>query len=404
MSVVSHEVLAELADRWGPSYFLLDTDRFRSNLTRLVDAFRRWYPQSRFGYSYKTNYTPALCRIVDEMGGSAEVVSAMEYEAARRIGVDPRRIIFNGPLKSEDDLWRALCEGARVNIDSPSQIRAMEQLAPRLEEPVEVGVRVTFALEGAAPSRFGFDADANDAAEAIAALDALPGVGVRGLHCHFSTRRRSVADYRQISTKMVELSDRLFMTPPASVDIGGGFFSEMPGELAEQFSAPIPTYEEYAEAAARPFSDAFGDDGPELFIEPGVSVTADTMSFVARVVDVRRVGPRRIAVVAGSVHNIKPTLNTLDLPARAVVDPTAGDRTPGPHEVVGYTCMEHDLLHSGLDASLGEGDFVVFSNVGAYTVVMKPPFIRGAPAVLDARDFSILRRADTTEDLFGAFG
>jgi hypothetical protein len=44
--------------------------------------------------------------------------------------------------------------------------------------------------------------------------------------------------------------------------------------------------------------------------------------------------------------------------------------------------------------------------VGAYTVVMKPPFIRPAPAILvcdEGNSFAVARRAECWEDLFGAF-
>jgi diaminopimelate decarboxylase len=75
-------------------------------------------------------------------------------------------------------------------------------------------------------------------------------------------------------------------------------------------------------------------------------------------------------------------------------------------DVVGYTCMEHDCLYRGYEGALRPGDFVVFDNVGAYTVVMQPPFIRPAPAILawdGADSFAVARRAERFDDLFGAF-
>jgi diaminopimelate decarboxylase len=63
-------------------------------------------------------------------------------------------------------------------------------------------------------------------------------------------------------------------------------------------------------------------------------------------------------------------------------------------------------LYRGYEGAVRPGDFVVFENVGAYTVVMKPPFIRPAPAILvcDGGDsFAVARRAERFDDLFGAF-
>ena len=51
-------------------------------------------------------------------------------------------------------------------------------------------------------------------------------------------------------------------------------------------------------------------------------------------------------------------------------------------DVVGYTCMENDVLFRGFEGAIGAGDYAVFDNVGAYTNVLRPPFIRECPAIL----------------------
>src|SRR3546814_12176857 len=74
------------------------------------------------GYSFKTNYVPALCRIAAVQGCWAEVVSGMEYDLALALGHTPDRIIFNGPVKSQADVLRALEDGAVVNLDSLQEV------------------------------------------------------------------------------------------------------------------------------------------------------------------------------------------------------------------------------------------------------------------------------------------
>jgi diaminopimelate decarboxylase len=77
-----------------------------------------------------------------------------------------------------------------------------------------------------------------------------------------------------------------------------------------------------------------------------------------------------------------------------------------PTDVVGYTCMEHDCLQAGCEQPLRPGDYVIFDNVGAYTVVMKPPFIQPAPAILiddGAASFRLAKRAERLEDLFATY-
>lgn len=403
----SWEDLKRLDDSYGASFYLINLDRFERNYQRFLSAFRRHYKQTAIAYSYKTNYTPRLCREVDRWGGYAEVVSRMEYELARRIGIDPRRIIFNGPHKTGEDLEVALTGGSLVNVDSPYQVPLVGEVALRHpDRRLRVGVRVAINLPDERPTRFGFDADGDELAAVLERLRSFD-VALEGLHCHVATRSRAVGVYEKTTERMLSLADRFFPdAPPAMLDLGGGFYSPMPPDLQRQFGAEIPSYDEYGEAIAARVAAHYGSDGPELILEPGVSITADIAEFVARVMDARTLGSRKLALVAGSIHTIKPTLNRFELPMRVVRQGEGAPATPGPLDVVGYTCMEHDVLQSSYPEAIATNDYVVFDNVGAYTLVLKPPFILEAPAVVAHSaegGFEVLRRAETPDDVFATY-
>ena len=95
------EILKKIGKQYGETYYILDTEQFRKNFLELRGEFQKIYKKSNIAYSYKTNYTPRLCSIVNELGGYAEVVSDMECEIAKRIGVKPDHIAFNGPYKNK---------------------------------------------------------------------------------------------------------------------------------------------------------------------------------------------------------------------------------------------------------------------------------------------------------------
>ncbi len=122
-----------LTHEYGPAFFLLDERAFVLNVNEILAAFQTIYPRTSLGYSYKTNYLPRLCQIVQSQGQYAEVVSAMEYELARRLGVPGERIIFNGPLKLEPELSRAMLEGRRsismVPMSSNSRHKSRQDIA-----------------------------------------------------------------------------------------------------------------------------------------------------------------------------------------------------------------------------------------------------------------------------------
>ena len=115
---LNKELLLELRNKYGDAFYLLDSSQFRKNFIELEETFSNIYPNFKIAYSYKTNYTPKLCKIVNELGGYAEVVSEMELELALRIGVDCERIIWNGPIKTKEKVEEFLLNGGTINIDS----------------------------------------------------------------------------------------------------------------------------------------------------------------------------------------------------------------------------------------------------------------------------------------------
>ena len=90
---LNKQIISDLRKEYGDAFYLLDSKQFRSNYTELKNAFSSIYSNFNIAYSYKTNYTPRLCKIVNELGGYAEVVSEMEAALAMRIGVKENRII-----------------------------------------------------------------------------------------------------------------------------------------------------------------------------------------------------------------------------------------------------------------------------------------------------------------------
>ncbi len=93
--------LNELKMEFGSSFYLLNVSKLRENYKKIENAFKSRYENFIIGYSYKTNYLPYLCKELSKLGAYAEVVSRLEYDLAIKIGEDPKRIIFNGPLKMQ---------------------------------------------------------------------------------------------------------------------------------------------------------------------------------------------------------------------------------------------------------------------------------------------------------------
>ncbi len=407
---LSWKLVNALARIHGESFYVFDEARFRKNFTRLGAAFSTRYQDTRIAYSYKTNYTPAICKIVDQMGGYAEVVSEMEYDLARRLGVSGQHIIYNGPYKSFRSVRNALHDGAILNLDSMRDYASVISVASEApQRDCSVGLRCNFAVAEDCTSRFGFDTNGSEFWSVIGGIRSSPNVNLGGLHCHFPNR--DLASFRSRTLQMLDIASRVFPSPPAFLDIGGGFFGTMPESLQQTYKTRPPDFTQYAETICGLLSSVYATSPtqPTLYIEPGTAMVADTLKFYSTVISIKNIKERLIATVAGSIFNISPHSRVRHLPVRVIrsEDSKGAARSAERFDIAGYTCIEDDYLTRGLSGPLKVGDFLEYSNVGSYSIVMKPPFILPNVPILaiseEHKDVLLIRHGESAMDLFGSF-
>lgn len=400
------ELLYSLSAQFGSAFYLLESKRFEQNCKELCTAFRAYYPKFNIAYSYKTNYTPKLIKIVNSLGGYAEVVSEMELELALRAGVKATKIIWNGPVKNEQKVTELLIAGGTVNIDSVCEMENIRETAQNHPELIlNVGVRVNYDVGDGVLSRFGFDIDGEDFDAVFRMIAATPNLYLVNLQAHFA--KRLPVFWTARAEGMLKVYDRVaaeYGLKPERLDIGGGIYGRMPESLLVQLGVGNVTYDDYALKSAKLFADRFKDDpnAPYLFIEPGSAVAGDCMRFVCRVETIKTVRGRFIATVNGSQKNISMTgLN----PPMEVIPCGVKRKYVENCDIVGFTCIEGDVLQKNYSGMLGVGDYIVFGNCGSYSIVMKPPFILPNFPVLDITGdgVEVIKRAETFDDLFHTF-
>ncbi len=65
--------------------------------------------------------------------------------------------------------------------------------------------------------------------------------------------------------------------------------------------------------------------------------------------------------------------------------------------------MEKDYLAHEINTELPDkNDYIVFENVGAYTVVFNPPFIKERPSIVaaDKNEIFVVRKKETLKQFF----
>lgn len=398
---VDKSVIAELRKEYGDAFYLLDSEQFKKNFLELKGTFSSVYSNFNIAYSYKTNYIPKLCKIVNELGGYAEVVSEMEVELALKCGVQPTYIIWNGPIKKREKLKEFLGLGVTVNIDSLDEALYIQRLAKQGSEKLNVGIRCNYDVKDGVVSRFGFDVNGEEFKRVLEIVTETANINFMNFQCHFA--KRQVEYWPARAKGMLEIVEKTKIIP-RRIDIGGGIFGKMPDALKQQFTSRIPDYQEYANAAAIMFRNYFEDKEiqPELLIEPGSALVGDCMKFVGAVKVIKNIRGKNIASILGSQKNISMTgIN----PPIEVVHMGKTLKKYKDLDMVGFTCIEGDVLFKNYNGELAVDDAIVISNCGSYSLVMKPPFILPNFPVLDicGEKVEVIKRGESFEDIFQTF-
>lgn len=403
--------LEDLRATLGEAFYVADINKFEENFANFLSEFRKFYKNTNIGYSYKTNYIPDFCKLVLARGGYAEVVSEMEYYYALKIGVPAKKIIFNGPYKSEICLEEALLAGSIVNIDSQRDLDITISTANNNpDKDFSVALRCNFEINEKSISRFGFDTESLVFTSAIKALQEQDNILLAGLHCHFPDR--GADSYRKRIKKLLQLADAVFEDRnPEFLNIGGGFFGDIPTGLKKSFSVPHVEFSEYAEIIGTEMAKRYGGTArqPNLLLEPGTALVANAMRFYCRVIDVKAVRERCIATVSGSIFNISPVARNTNLPFSIVPSLDEKSESLIGCAITGYTCIEGDVLTQKVSEPIAMGDYIVYENIGSYSIVMKPPFILPNVPIIQIYSYDgpvkyhVIKQKETMEYIFQNF-
>ena len=402
---IDYEKLNKLSKEYGDAFYLLDSSLFEANYKNMLNAFRTYYENTIIAYSYKTNYLPNLCRKIDELGGCAEIVSEMEWYLSKKLGIKNENVYYNGPYKKPEVIEDFLLSGGHLNIDAEYEAKIVKAIASKCpEKTFEVGLRCLIDIGQEESSRFGLEVADGTLEKIYDELTKVDNISVVGLHIHLP--------FRNIDTfmpRMKALKNILDVLPENAVfkyvSLGGGYMGEVDKELAREFTFIPPTYDDYAKVVAGEFSKIFEGKNckPQLIIEPGSAIVANTMRLVTRVVNIKHSRNRYIATLTGSTYNMNPSVKGV----RRTIDVYEADESKDDTreyenlDMAGYTCIEGDYLYHGYKGILNASDFVVFRNVGSYSVVMKPPFILPDIAVIDmANEFSLIKNYQKASDIF----
>ena len=349
------------------------------------DAYRRWRAafdaagfagqRHRTCFAVKANSALAVLRHLRSLGADFDVVSAGELHRVRAAGTGAAGVVFSGPGKSLEDLQAAVDAGVLlINVEVPSEIDRLQELARAAGRSVAIGLRVNPDLDpethpsiatGPRQTKFGL---APEEIDDLLAGDALGGgIEVQAIAVHIGSQVSQLGPMAEAARQALSWARRLREAghPVAWIDIGGGL--AIPYEEGVQ----TPTPEAFAERIGEALS---GWDGG-LITEPGRIIVGPGGWLITRVTAVRRRGERGLLVCdTGMNALLRPALYGARHTVLGLVDGVDGAESEV-WDVVGPLCESGDILARGARiAGATPGALLAVRDVGAYGYVMSSEY------------------------------
>lgn len=419
--------LADLAASHGTPLHLVQGAALDRNASLLTDGTGTDGRPDVF-YSYKTNPVAGVLQHLHTRGIGAEVISAYELWLAFRLGVEPERIIYNGPAKSTDSLRTAIRRGVLlINANSLSEARLISHLAEQEQRRVVLGLRV--ALPGMWGGQFGINSESPALREEVGRCLADPSVELRGLHFHRGLTIRDHTTLTSYVASILDFCDRLRADTgwsPTFLDVGGSLACptvagipprqyRLNRALGTDLIPPDPTnavgLDEAANIVGSMIAGHFRQAGlppVRVIIEPGRALTANTQLFLTTVVDVKTDRDLPYAVLDAGINLAEP-VTTEYHQLFSVSKPDHPASTS--YRLAGPICTPADVLYNNWRLPpLEPGHVLAIMDAGAYFVPFATAFSfprakilmqdgsAGVRTIRRAEDFADLARFDAVVD------
>lgn len=388
--------LADTAATHGDAFYLIDSGAMAAAVQTIRSAFTAALDSFDMVYCYKANPTPLLCHEALQLGMGAELVSQVEFDLAKQLGVPGGRIIVGGVGRGPQLIRSALAAGATVVVDGDRDAAMVARVASEGaadDRQASVLLRVRVPTPGAPQPRLGMTPD--HAIEVGRRLAAASGVALVGVHAHVVDRSEQAMSAAVATLSAVATA--LFPDGPPVLDLGG-FVPRYDRHRGSDQYAP------YVGTIARRLAE-LGWQRTRVLLELGSAVTMHAVRLAARVIDVRVQPGRTVATLAASVLHSSPNTRRVNLPVR-LIPSSRPDRAPtgGPVFLAGSTPIDGDWLALDLPWSVAPGDFVVFDAVGAYSVGFDTTFEPSLPVLIRTDDgWRTARRPPVFHERFAGF-
>jgi diaminopimelate decarboxylase len=367
-------------------------------------------------FATKSNSNLSVLRVLASLGSGFDIVSGGELQRVQAAGGDPRKCVFAGVGKTEQEIEYALMQGVySFNVESEPELERIDRIAHRLKKVAPVAVRINPDVEahthkkittGTYQNKFGVAFDKIEAVYARASQ--LEHLRLRGLQMHIGSQITEVKPFEEAVRKVFPLVNRLREKYGLEfLSIGGGLgivynpalASGVKGWWKSNEAKKILTPKSYA-ARLLPLLQPLG---LRILLEPGRFISGNAGVLVTRVEYIKRTGSKNFLIVDAAMNDlIRPAFYEA---YHEIVPLTRRNGALIKSDVVGPICESGDFFCQDRPlAKASQGEYLVLMSAGAYGSVMASNYntrALAAEVLVNGNQAALVRERQPVNDIWG---
>jgi len=194
----------KLVKKYKTPFYCYSLSQLKNNYHTLSNAFKTVKPIICF--SVKSNSNLSLLKELKKIGSGADVVSVGELLKATKAGISPKKIVFSGIGKTEEEIRVAIKKRVLlINVESESEVNLINRLSKKISRKISIGIRLNPNVTGKTHQKIStggkdekFGLAYNDFIKLSKKIKKMKNLNLQGISVHIGSQITSINPFKKV--------------------------------------------------------------------------------------------------------------------------------------------------------------------------------------------------------------
>ena len=387
----------KLAKRYKTPFYCYSLAQLKNNYHTFSNAFKTVKPIICF--SVKSNSNLSLLKELKKIGSGADVVSVGELLKATKAGISPKKIVFSGIGKTEEEIRVAIKKGVLlINVESESEVNLINRLSKKISRKISIGLRLNPNVTGKTHQKIStggkdekFGLAYNDFIKLSKKIKKMKNLNLQGISVHIGSQITSINPFKKVLSIINKIMNKIKINFKF-IDLGGGMgisYSKKEKQInLRQYTKLVNKFTKNKDS--------------KIIFEPGRFIIGSAGILITKIIYIKKSSNKYFVILDAGMNNLmRPAL--YDAHHQIIPVKKANKLFRGQLEFVGPVCESSDKFSTQkIFSQIKEGDYLGLADVGAYGMSLSSNYNTRptiAEIMVSGSKHKIIRKRQSLENL-----